>query len=527
MDELPSNFRFGGYVVRECIGRGGMARVYRAEHAALRKQVALKVMDMAWIGHAAGTQRFVGEARAAAAVKHRNVVDIVDVGVWEDRPYIVMELLDGLDLERHLTNRGPLSEREVVALALPIIAGMAAVHEEGIVHRDLKPSNIFLTLSNEGEVTPKVLDFGISRLCEHLQEPGPRPTGTREIIGTPTYMSPEALNGVRELGPAADQYSLGVVLYQCTVGRLPFQGDTLLQLLRAIALGVFPSPRAARPQLSAALDAIISRAMRVEPSERFPSLRDLGRALWPLGDERTRVIWARYFGGARSESLDKRSLERKALEKSESLNVALVRDRTRGGGERSRRALAIGLCVTAVLLTALGGRWLLTRQEASTARASLREQDQPAQATVSERVHSVQPGSSAATGPIVSPIPNQGIESRRTAKEPMAARRTRPSTAESSTGSGEAKRRSATSATHPGTDGTANEARREPQSERSVDSDLANLFELEGARKRPKLPAAAPHHVAAESGSEGELRGIFPSEGDSHSEGSNGAPILD
>jgi hypothetical protein len=298
-EELPPNFEFGGYVILECIGRGGMARVYRAEQAALQRPVALKVLDRWVMEKPQGSQRFLREARAAAAIKHPNVVDIVDVGVWQERPYIVMELLNGSDLETHLAQYGRLSDSQVASLALPIIAGMMAVHDAGVVHRDLKPSNIFLSNGPDGEVVPKVLDFGVSKFSDKLQEPIKGQTKTREIIGTPTYMAPEALNGARELGPRADQYALGAVLYECAVGCPPFEGETLLELLKAIAVGNVPPPRSVRPEISITLEDALLRAMNANPQGRFDTLRDFGRALWPLADDRTKTIWARSFGNGR------------------------------------------------------------------------------------------------------------------------------------------------------------------------------------------------------------------------------------
>jgi serine/threonine protein kinase len=298
-EELPPNFEFGGYVIRACIGRGGMARVYRAEQAALHRPVALKVLDRWVLEKPQGAQRFLREARAAASIKHPNVVDIVDVGVWQERPYIVMELLSGTDLETHLAQYGVLSDVAVASLALPIIAGMMAVHDAGVVHRDLKPSNIFLSNGPDGEVIPKVLDFGVSKFNDKLHEPIKGQTKTREIIGTPTYMAPEALNGVRELGPRADQYALGAVLYECAVGRPPFEGETLLELLKAIAVGNVPPPRSLRAEISITLEDAILRAMNGNPKARFDTLRDFGRALWPIADDRSRTIWARSFGNGR------------------------------------------------------------------------------------------------------------------------------------------------------------------------------------------------------------------------------------
>jgi serine/threonine protein kinase len=276
-----------------------MARVYRAEQAALQRPVALKVLDRWVLEKPQGAQRFLREARAAASIKHPNVVDIVDVGVWQERPYIVMELLTGTDLETHLAQYGVLSDAAVAGLALPIVAGMMAVHNAGVVHRDLKPSNIFLSNGADGEIIPKVLDFGVSKFNDTLHEPIKGHTKTREIIGTPTYMAPEALNGVRELGPRADQYALGAVLYECAVGRPPFEGETLLELLKAIAVGDIPAPRSLRPEISITLEDAILRAMNANPKARFDTLRDFGRALWPLADERSQTIWSRSFGNGR------------------------------------------------------------------------------------------------------------------------------------------------------------------------------------------------------------------------------------
>jgi serine/threonine-protein kinase len=276
-----------------------MARVYRAEQAALQRAVALKVLDRWVLEQPQGSQRFLREARAAAAIKHPNVVDILDVGVWQERPYIVMELLSGTDLETHLLRHGAMSDSDVAALALPIIAGMMSVHDAGVVHRDIKPSNIFLANGPDGEVFPKVLDFGVSKFNDKLNEPSKAQTKTREIIGTPTYMAPEALNGVRELGPSADQYSVGAVLYECCTGRPPFEGETLLELLKAIAVGNVPAPRSLRPEISIPLEDAIHRAMNADPRARFETLRDFGRALWPVADDRSRTIWARSFGNGR------------------------------------------------------------------------------------------------------------------------------------------------------------------------------------------------------------------------------------
>lgn len=298
--DLPAGYRFGNYIILEHIGRGGMAGVYRAEHSALNKQVAIKIMDHALHDKTAAHRQFLREGRAAAAVKHPNVVDITDVGVWEGVPFLVMEFLDGCDLETHLRERGPLSDGELVRLALPIIAGLAVAHDAGVIHRDLKPSNIFLAKGADGDQVPKVLDFGISKVINDAQDLSATPYGT--VMGTPLYLPPEALAGAHNFSPASDQYSLGVVLYECVVGRPPHRQDTLVALLQSIGSGKFDAPSRLRPDVSALVERAILRAMHFDPRQRFPHVRDLGRALWEVASPRTQVLWGRTFGdGAAAE----------------------------------------------------------------------------------------------------------------------------------------------------------------------------------------------------------------------------------
>jgi eukaryotic-like serine/threonine-protein kinase len=293
---LPAGFQFGAYVIGSCIGQGGMARIYRAEHRVLRKPVALKVMESVLLERPDGRPRFLREGQAAAAVKHPNVVDITDVGVWHGRPYLVMELLEGEDLEQHLHRHRPLSEQDVARIMIPVVAGLVTAHAAGVVHRDLKPSNIFLSIGPDGETVPKLLDFGISKLSNGLRTLDPASTPIGELMGSPMYMSPEAVRGARDLTPQSDQYSLGVILYECVTGRPPFYGDSLLSVLEAVAHGKYESPRRFRPDLSTVLEVAISRAMSTDPNDRFPSMRELGRALCEAGDQRTRLLWTPSFG---------------------------------------------------------------------------------------------------------------------------------------------------------------------------------------------------------------------------------------
>jgi serine/threonine-protein kinase len=190
---LTEGSRFGVYVIGPCIGRGGMACVYRAEHEGLKRQVALKVLTRGFERDASGRERFLREARMAAAIRHPNVVSIFDVGLQEDTPYLVMELLEGEDLESFLATRGALDFEALIDMAVPVIAGLAAVHEAGVVHRDLKPANIFLTRGAHGETEPKLLDFGISKSswAEHTRLTTAGGVG----LGTAGFLSAEAMSG--------------------------------------------------------------------------------------------------------------------------------------------------------------------------------------------------------------------------------------------------------------------------------------------------------------------------------------------
>jgi eukaryotic-like serine/threonine-protein kinase len=291
-DMLVPGEQFGVYRIGACIGEGGMARIYQAEHAGLRRQVALKVLLDASTRAPEGRERFLREARIAAAIKHPNVVNIFDVGVHEDTAFLVMELLQGTDLEQEIEARGPLDEATIVDIMVPIVAGLSAVHDAGVVHRDLKPGNVFLAQGPYDDVDPKLLDFGISKApgAEQL-----RLTGTGTLIGTPFYMSPEGLRG-EEMTPSSDQYSLGVVMYECATGTNPFQATTFPEIFRLIGAGEYPRPSSSRPQISKRLERIIMRAMSLDPAARFRDLRDMGRELLQLAGQRTRITWSLSFG---------------------------------------------------------------------------------------------------------------------------------------------------------------------------------------------------------------------------------------
>jgi len=347
---LSEGSRFRAYVVGPCIGHGGMARIYRAEHEGLQRQVALKVLTEGVARDAESRRRFLREARIAAAIKHPNVVNIFDVGVHQGVPYLVMELLEGQDLESLLRSQGSLDEQTIVHLIVPIVAGLAAVHDAGIVHRDLKPGNVFLARGRNNELEPKVLDFGISKSMgiDHMK----LTFAKGRFLGTPFYVAPEALSG-HEGTALSDQYSLGVLMYECATGINPFEAKTVMEVLRLITAGQYVPPAQRKPALSRRMTAIIERCMSLNPADRFPNLRQLGRELLLLSGQRTRITWALSFG----------------IEAETAANARITGSMPPGGvsastaptGRQSltpptRRALAAGGTI-AFAMAALGAMW--------------------------------------------------------------------------------------------------------------------------------------------------------------------------
>jgi len=279
--------RIDRYEIREHIGQGGMGTVYRAVDTKLGRIVALKTV----VAHKRGDklteeirERFMREALAASRVDHRNVVQVLDFGFADHgTPYMVMEYLRGRSLSAILKSASaPLAIDYVADVLLSVCAALRACHHVGIIHRDLKPANIYLCDTDTGwEV--KVLDFGISKAptADELTQDG-------QIIGTPQYLSPEQIEGT--VGNESDQYALGVLLYVCLTQRLPYANFHGVRLLRAISEGKFDPPA-----VSGALEAIVLRAMHVEPRQRFDSIHALGQRLWDFASPSGQTQWKTFY----------------------------------------------------------------------------------------------------------------------------------------------------------------------------------------------------------------------------------------
>ena len=263
------------YRVLEQIGTGGMGVVYLAEDERLRRKVALKFVTAAAADASART-RLLHEAQAASALDHTNIATIYEIGDWDGQSFIAMGYYAGETLRARI-DRGPIPLDEAVGIARQIASGLAAAHAAGIVHRDLKPANVMLTSS--GQV--KILDFGIAKLTAPDRETITKVTGPGVTIGTLAYMAPEQAQA-HDVDARADVWSLGVVIYEMVAGRRPFDAETPAGLLLAL-LTETPRPLSSmRPDVPAALDRIVVRALVKDPAERTVTAADVVRDLAPL-----------------------------------------------------------------------------------------------------------------------------------------------------------------------------------------------------------------------------------------------------
>jgi serine/threonine protein kinase len=281
----------GNYRLGERLGEGGMGTVYRVEHAVLGRQYALKVLRSKVVEReATAAQRFVREARAAARVRHPNIVDVFDFGHFPDgRPYFVMELCEGESLI-DLVHRGPLEPAVVVNIARQIANALAAVHDHGVVHADVTPSNVLVTGTNPLHV--KLVDFGLAAIAgENFME-----EESEFVLGTPAYISPEQLHGM-PASDRSDQYGLGCVLYELLTGHPPYRNENLRELCMMHIQAPIPTPASPHGPLPGRLADVIRTCMAKSPQQRFPGMRAMLAALDEIERVSDRRGWQKWLNG--------------------------------------------------------------------------------------------------------------------------------------------------------------------------------------------------------------------------------------
>jgi eukaryotic-like serine/threonine-protein kinase len=268
------------------LGAGGMARVWRAEHVSTHTPLAIKIIDPEITNVEFNLARFLREAKTLKSLDSPHLVKVLDYGADGDTAYLVMELLEGETLGSRLALRGRLRSDELKCILHDVCSAMSLVHERHLIHRDLKPDNIFLC-STELSVTAKVVDFGIAKPV--LEAAPSFRTHTGYVLGTPGYMSPEQCRGLRDVDGRSDLWSLGVIAYECLVGREPFRADTLAALLLQICMDPPPVPsKQCAFALPVGFDAWFAKAVARERTDRFQRADELAAAFAALQDPSTR-----------------------------------------------------------------------------------------------------------------------------------------------------------------------------------------------------------------------------------------------
>jgi serine/threonine-protein kinase len=298
----------GKYRVERVIGTGGMGVVVEALHVELGQRVALKFMLPAAAENSAAVERFSREARASASLHSDNVVHVTDIGALATgEPFMVMEYLEGEDLGQILKTRGPLGVDEAIDYVLQACAGLAEAHMAGIIHRDLKPGNLFLARRVDTDSVVKIVDFGISKV--RVDGAVGKLTDTRDLMGSPLYMSPEQLASSRDVDGRTDIWALGIIMYELLTGAAPFDGDTLPQICSAVLITQAPPILAKRPDLPVGLSAVVAKCLEKKAADRYASVTELAAALAEFAPPRSIVTLERIarLAGGKPPSTEERS----------------------------------------------------------------------------------------------------------------------------------------------------------------------------------------------------------------------------
>ncbi|HEY6475123.1 MAG TPA: serine/threonine-protein kinase [Polyangia bacterium] len=277
--------QFGNYRAISLLGEGGMGAVYLAEHPAIGRRVAVKVLHKNYIRDENLLTRFLNEARAANAIRHPNIIEILDSGTIADgTPFLVMELLEGESLGTRIRRVGALPLQTAIEFCYQTASALGAAHKKGIVHRDLKPDNLFVVPDpNDPERERiKVLDFGIAKLQQGSASDSVK-TRTGTLMGTPIYMSPEQCRGTKTVDHRSDIYSLGIIFFEMMCGQPPFVSEGFGELVNMHLNVAPPAPSSQNSNVSPTLDAIVLKMLAKNPDDRYPDMGALQAALKSSG----------------------------------------------------------------------------------------------------------------------------------------------------------------------------------------------------------------------------------------------------
>ena len=363
----PGSVIAGRFRVERKLGEGGMGAVYAAINASTNRMVALKVLHPEYALKKEVVRRFLREAKAATAIRHPNVIEILDVvEIDHDEPVMVMELLEGEALDALLERRGALPLGEVARIMTPVVSAVGAAHALGIIHRDLKPENIFLARSSGGTMVPKVLDFGIAKVLDpnQINELATKSGATRtgSMLGTPHYMSIEQACGEKDLDHRTDVWSLGIILYSMLSGRRPYEGENYGQILKSLMTSTPDPIDSLVPGLPSDVADLVTRSMARSRQDRPTDLREVYAVLARYTDDRTVQAPPSVAG-----SLLERDLASSATLSAASMYTSQNALPTRSGGGSRGLKLAVGGGVVAVLAVGAIALALATRGPAEVA----------------------------------------------------------------------------------------------------------------------------------------------------------------
>ncbi|MDB4935328.1 MAG: Serine/threonine-protein kinase pkn3 [Labilithrix sp.] len=274
------------YRLEELLGEGGMGAVFRAKHLTVGKRFAIKLLHASVSDHPDAKRRFTREAQAAARIGHPAILDVYDLGEDGGSLYMVMALLEGESLAQRVS-RGPLPITEAIQYALGVLEALEAAHGASIIHRDIKPANVFLVAGATGREAVRVLDFGIAK----FQEAGDgTQTSTGAVLGSAYYMAPEQVRAESEIDARADVWGVGALLYELLVGEPAHMAPTHAAVIAKIVMKPAPPLNERRPDADAKIDAIVARALAIDPAKRFASAGEMREALETYVVERAATV---------------------------------------------------------------------------------------------------------------------------------------------------------------------------------------------------------------------------------------------
>jgi serine/threonine protein kinase len=283
VDQLVGTVLADRYEIVRRIGEGGMGAVYEARHTVIGKRVAVKVLLEKFLEKPDLVARLLQEARLASSIGHENIVDVTDFGTTTDgRAFVVMEFLEGESLAQLVIRDAPLPVERSLRITRQVASALGAAHAKGIVHRDVKPENVYLVRRGDADFV-KVVDFGVSKAV-HATDESPewqRLTRTGMVLGTPLYMSPEQARGGEDVDSRADIWAVGVMLYECLTGEVPFRAPNYLGVISQVLTKEATSPTGLRPELGIppAVETVVMRALEKDRERRYQRMSDLERDL--------------------------------------------------------------------------------------------------------------------------------------------------------------------------------------------------------------------------------------------------------